>query len=88
MVAYARNALDIVVKHRGLPVYTGGDDVLAFLPLDTAIACADELRRDFPNTVKPQRERPPTERGNRHRSLPRPALFAQSWPAARTPRQG
>ncbi|MER3438524.1 MAG: type III-B CRISPR-associated protein Cas10/Cmr2, partial [Chloroflexota bacterium] len=29
----------------------GGDDVLAFLPLDTALPCADALRRRFDQIV-------------------------------------
>jgi CRISPR-associated protein Cmr2 len=33
--------------HRGSLVYTGGDDVLAFLPLPEALGCADALRRRF-----------------------------------------
>ncbi|MGQ9924612.1 MAG: type III-B CRISPR-associated protein Cas10/Cmr2 [Armatimonadota bacterium] len=33
--------------HNGALVYGGGDDVLAFLPLDTALPCADALRRKF-----------------------------------------
>jgi CRISPR-associated protein Cmr2 len=34
-------------KHRGVLVYAGGDDVLAFLPLPEALSCADELRKGF-----------------------------------------
>lgn len=34
-------------QHRGMLVYAGGDDVLAFLPLPEALACADSLRREF-----------------------------------------
>jgi CRISPR-associated protein Cmr2 len=34
-------------SHNGALVYGGGDDVLAFLPLDTALPCADALRRKF-----------------------------------------
>jgi CRISPR-associated protein Cmr2 len=34
----------IVNKHRGEPVYSGGDDVLAMLPTETALACGLELR--------------------------------------------
>ena len=52
LVAFAKRALKIVVEHRGLPIYTGGDDVLAFLPLDQAIECANALRRAFPDEVR------------------------------------
>ncbi len=34
-------------NHRGTLVYAGGDDVLAFLPLPEALACADDLRKGF-----------------------------------------
>ena len=37
----------IVEKHRGTMIYSGGDDVLALLPMRQAVACADELRRAF-----------------------------------------
>jgi CRISPR-associated protein Cmr2 len=33
--------------HRGALVYSGGDDVLAFLPLPEALSCADDLRKRF-----------------------------------------
>ncbi len=38
-------------EHRGALVYAGGDDVLAFLPLPEAIACADALRCRFSELV-------------------------------------
>jgi len=39
---------DIVEKkYCGALVYSGGDDVLAFLPLDSVLECADALRREF-----------------------------------------
>ncbi len=36
-----------VAEHHGALVYSGGDDVLAFLPLDTALDCAGALRASF-----------------------------------------
>ena len=44
---FASSARTIVRNHRGVCVYTGGDDVLAFLPCDTALPCARELHDDF-----------------------------------------
>ena len=44
---FARQAGETVRDHRGVLVYSGGDDVLAFLPIDLALECADQLRRDF-----------------------------------------
>lgn len=37
----------IVNRHNGFLVYAGGDDVLAMLPLDDALACAAELRAEY-----------------------------------------
>jgi CRISPR-associated protein Cmr2 len=34
-------------QHRGALIYTGGDDVLAFLPLPEALPCAEDLRLSF-----------------------------------------
>jgi CRISPR-associated protein Cmr2 len=36
---------------RGALIYTGGDDVLAFVPVPEALACADALRREFASVV-------------------------------------
>ena len=44
---FAGEARDIVEKFHGVCVYTGGDDVLAFLPLDTCLRCARELHNAF-----------------------------------------
>jgi CRISPR-associated protein Cmr2 len=37
----------IVVKHGGVLVYSGGDDVLALLPVASVLECALELRRAY-----------------------------------------
>ncbi|MBK8176003.1 MAG: type III-B CRISPR-associated protein Cas10/Cmr2 [Rhodospirillales bacterium] len=37
----------VVAKHAGTVIYAGGDDVLALLPVETALCCAWELRRAF-----------------------------------------
>lgn len=37
----------IVERYKGVLIYAGGDDVLALLPLETAVACAIELRTAF-----------------------------------------
>ena len=47
LAKFATRAGEIVTKHQGAMVYSGGDDVLAFLPLDTVLQCADELRQTF-----------------------------------------
>ena len=49
---FAQKARAIVQNHRGFMVYSGGDDVLAFLPVDQAIACAQELSETFRYQVR------------------------------------
>ena len=49
---FAGEARDIVKKFHGVCVYTGGDDVLAFLPLDTCLGCARELHEAFGELLK------------------------------------
>lgn len=44
---FAREAGAIVRKHDGSLIYSGGDDVLAFLPLHRAVACARALADAF-----------------------------------------
>jgi len=49
---FAGEARKIIEQdHRGSLVYAGGDDVLAFLPLPEALACAGALRRSFTAAV-------------------------------------
>lgn len=47
LTAFARGARELVESHHGLLVYSGGDDVLAFLPVGQAVACAAALRERF-----------------------------------------
>jgi CRISPR-associated protein Cmr2 len=48
---FAGKVRGIVEKYRGALVYAGGDDVVAFLPLDTVLECASELAREFRKTL-------------------------------------
>ncbi len=48
---FAGRARQIVEQYLGSLVYAGGDDVLAFLPLPTALNCADELHQVFGATM-------------------------------------
>lgn len=41
------NKHDLGVNGRSVLIYAGGDDVLALLPLRTALACANEIRDQF-----------------------------------------
>jgi CRISPR-associated protein Cmr2 len=44
---FTKDVNDIVKKHNGFLIYAGGDDVLAILPIDTALGCAKELRDHY-----------------------------------------
>ncbi|RME12611.1 MAG: type III-B CRISPR-associated protein Cas10/Cmr2 [Ardenticatenia bacterium] len=48
---FAQKVPKIVEKHRGVPVYAGGDDILAYLPLHTALECVRELAETFQETM-------------------------------------
>lgn len=48
---FAGNVADIMRKHQGHCIYAGGDDVLGFVPLNTAYQCADELRMSFAGSL-------------------------------------
>jgi CRISPR-associated protein Cmr2 len=53
LAGFAEKACDIVKNHVGAPVYAGGDDVLAFMPLHTVLACAKELAAEFHKRLSP-----------------------------------
>ncbi len=44
---FAAGVEGIVAEHQGVLVYSGGDDVLAYLPVHTALACAQQLSEAF-----------------------------------------
>lgn len=52
---FARNHTPQIVQkeHPGRLVYAGGDDVLAFSPLDGVLTMIDKLQRQYIKTVKP-----------------------------------
>lgn len=45
--SFAGGVREIIDKHRGALIFAAGEDVNALLPLDTAIDCADALRKQF-----------------------------------------
>jgi CRISPR-associated protein Cmr2 len=49
---FSKEARNIVRTQRGHVIYSGGDDVLALLPLDRAVECADKLREKFSECLK------------------------------------
>lgn len=44
---FALRCRETVEAHEGSLIYSGGDDVLALLPLHTALACANRLQQNF-----------------------------------------
>jgi CRISPR-associated protein Cmr2 len=53
LAGFAEDAPKIVRDdYIGAPVYTGGDDVLAFMPLHTVLACAQKLAAEFHQRLK------------------------------------
>lgn len=48
---FASKAWEVVANHSGQLVYSGGDDVLAMLPVGSAVACARELRDLFKDSM-------------------------------------
>jgi CRISPR-associated protein Cmr2 len=52
LTEFAHRAQSIIREHYGHAIYTGGDDVLALVPLDQAIKCADALRLDFAKSMQ------------------------------------
>jgi CRISPR-associated protein Cmr2 len=48
---FADGCRDTIEAHAGSLIYSGGDDVLAVLPLHTALACAAKLSTDFRSSL-------------------------------------
>ncbi|MEM2900982.1 MAG: type III-B CRISPR-associated protein Cas10/Cmr2, partial [Thermoplasmata archaeon] len=47
LASFASDVKNIVRAHDGVTVYCGGDDVLAFLPIDHALECAYKLEKRY-----------------------------------------
>jgi CRISPR-associated protein Cmr2 len=52
---FAMGAREVVARHGGSLIYSGGDDVLAMLPLHTCLDCAEQLARVFADGLAPFR---------------------------------
>jgi len=50
---FADKVKNIVDENDGCLIYAGGDDVMAFVPMGTALKCANELRLAFAETMAP-----------------------------------
>jgi len=51
LAGFAIEAGGIVRAHGGTCIYAGGDDVLALLPVGSALRCAEELRNAYASTL-------------------------------------
>ncbi|MDR1491132.1 MAG: type III-B CRISPR-associated protein Cas10/Cmr2 [Planctomycetaceae bacterium] len=49
---FSDNVKNIIKKYKGECVYSGGDDMLGFLPLHNALECTRELHDDFADKLK------------------------------------
>jgi CRISPR-associated protein Cmr2 len=49
---FANEAGRIVKEHHGVLIYSGGDDVLALLPVDQMLKCAEKLHEAFEQSMK------------------------------------
>lgn len=52
LAKFAGEARKVIAEHFGVCIYTGGDDVLALMPIDTALACTRALHDLFARTMK------------------------------------
>ncbi len=52
LAQFSENVRSVVEHHDGWLIYTGGDDVLAFMPLHSVIGCARNLSEAFYNALK------------------------------------
>ncbi|GCF10228.1 type III-B CRISPR-associated protein Cas10/Cmr2 [Dictyobacter arantiisoli] len=53
LALFAGEAKQIVRKYQGTPIYTGGDDVLALVPLHKLLECTKQLAETFQKTLAP-----------------------------------
>lgn len=50
---FAQTVKQVIAHHAGVPIYTGGDDVLAMVPVTYAIACAEAIQATFVHQLQP-----------------------------------
>lgn len=51
LASFGTDSREIIHNHQGILVYAGGDDVLAFTPVDQALPCSRKLRDQFCTTM-------------------------------------
>jgi CRISPR-associated protein Cmr2 len=53
LIAFEKEVRQIIGRHIGVRIYSGGDDVLALLPLHEAVPCAGDLAAAFRTVLGP-----------------------------------
>lgn len=61
LAGFAGEARQIVQDHQGVLVYAGGDDVLAFVPVDRCLDCARKLHDSFGTALESWSEKTATQ---------------------------
>lgn len=59
LATFAARAQEITGEYQGAFVYSGGDDVLAFLPLDKVLCYVNQLQKSFREIANGRPEEPP-----------------------------
>lgn len=54
LATFASKVHEVVRQHHGVLVYAGGDDVLAFVPVDQCLPCARALHDNFGDILAPE----------------------------------
>lgn len=76
LAEFAGGVREIVEGYRGALIYAGGDDVLAFLPVDTVLKCAQTLHTHFDEMVGGQFKREESDQPRFVTAKQRPATLS------------
>ena len=57
LAEFAGGARTVANEHNGVLIYAGGDDVIAFVPVDKCLPCARKLHDEFGARMKPWSEK-------------------------------
>lgn len=52
LAGFAAAVGDVIASYGGALIYAGGDDVMAYVPVDTAFECAAAVRASFAHTIE------------------------------------
>lgn len=63
LARFSENVDTLVKRHNGITVYAGGDDVMALLPLEDALAAAFDLRNSYAGSFQEEYKDSPLSEG-------------------------